>query len=593
MVKCKSIATKMEKFMFLLRWLWKNLIQYRATYITAIILAIINQSMFVINPYLRMQIIDTFIDNENAAQNLTEQRDLLIWLIVAIMGFTVLRVSLFYVSTMLFEHSSQGLLYKVRKHLYENMQGEDSSFYDHYRTGDIMTRLSGDLEMVRHSVAWVIKQMIENVILFASVVIYFFILDPLMALCLLSLTPIIYGVSSLFRKKIKPLFIGLRERLSELNTAAEENISGNRVIKAFAREDYEIERFNHKNQEYKDANQDTALMWMKFFPFLESSYGSLVVIQVIIGGIFTINGRLTLGEMAVFLSLIWAVSLPMQRLGMIINDLQRFTASANKIVEVYYNRPKIATRTDAKSLNGRIKGDIEFKNVSFKYGKDYALSDINFKIEAGQTIAIMGETGSGKTTLINLIPRVHDVSKGEILVDGIDVRMLKLNELRSGIGIATQEVLLYSDTVEGNIAFGNTEMPMDDVYNCAEIADAHGFISNMSEGYDTIIGERGVGISGGQKQRVALARALAVKPSILILDDTTSAVDLETEKHIQESLANLDFECTKIIIAQRISSVRNADNIIVLKDGKISESGKHEELLKNNGYYKEIFDLQS
>ncbi|MCL2638066.1 MAG: ABC transporter ATP-binding protein/permease [Oscillospiraceae bacterium] len=578
--------------MFLIRWLWKNLEGYRAMYIVTIFLALLNQSMFVINPFLRQRIIDTFIDNDNAAQNIIEQRDLLLWLLVAILGFSLVRVALFYVSTLMFEHSSQGLLYRVRKHLYDNMQNEDSSFYNLYRTGDIMTRLSGDLEMVRHSVAWVIKRLIENSIIFTSVTIYFLILDPLMALCLLALTPVIFGISLLFSKKIKPMYINLRERLSQLNTAAEENISGNRVIKAFAREDYEIKRFGEKNAEYKEANQNAALMWMRFFPFLESSYGVLMVVQILVGGAFTISGRLTLGELSVFLSLIWAMSFPIQQLGMLINDLQRFTASANKIIEVYYNRPKIATRTDAVSINGRIKGAIEFKNVSFKYGKEYALSDISFKIEAGQTVAVMGETGSGKTTLVNLIPRIHDVSAGEIQVDGTNIRMLKLEELRGGIGMATQEVLLYSDAVEGCIAFGNTEMPFDDVVACAEKADAHNFISAMQEGYDTIIGERGVGISGGQKQRVALARALAIKPSILILDDTTSAVDLETERHIQESLAKLDFNCTKIIIAQRISSVKDADNIIVLKDGRIAESGTHEELVKNNGYYREIYDLQ-
>ncbi|MCL2698467.1 MAG: ABC transporter transmembrane domain-containing protein, partial [Oscillospiraceae bacterium] len=215
--------------MFLIRWLWKNLEGYRALYITAIFLAIINQSMFVINPFLRQRIIDIFITHENAAENLINRREVLIWLLAAILGFSLVRVSLFYISTLMFEHSSQGLLYRVRKHLYDNMQNEDSSFYDHYRTGDIMTRLSGDLEMVRHSVAWVIKQLIENFIIFTSVSVYFIVLDPLMAFCLLALTPVIFAISLLFSKKIKPMFINLRERLSQLNTAAEENISGNRV----------------------------------------------------------------------------------------------------------------------------------------------------------------------------------------------------------------------------------------------------------------------------------------------------------------------------------------------------------------------------
>jgi len=585
--------------MFLFRWLWKNLQNYRFTYLTGISLAIINQSMFVIVPYIRQQIIDTFIDNDNAAQNLAEQKNLLIWFLIAMVGFTLLRTSLHYASTMLFEHSSQGLLYRVRAHLYNNMQGQDGSFYDYYRTGDIMTRLSGDLEMVRHSVAWVVKITIESTVLFSVSAIYFFILDPLMAVCLLAMTPVIFLISFIFNKKIRPMYIGLRERLSEMNTGAEENISGNRVVKAFAREDYEMERFGKKNDEYKTANEKAALLWMKFFPFLETSANGLMVIQLLAGGLFVIGGRLTIGEFTVFMSLIWTISNPMRMLGNIINDLQRFTASANKIIEVYYSRPKIVDRADAIAHEDRFKGEIEFKNVGFKYGGKKVLKNINFKIKAGQTLAIMGETGSGKTTLVNLIPRMHDVTGGEIKIDGINIRMLKLKELRSNIGMTTQEVLLYSDTAEGNIAFGNIEMPVDEVLKCAVLADAHGFITKMSQGYDTIIGERGVGLSGGQKQRVALARALAIKPSILILDDTTSAVDLETEKYIQENLEklenpeNLGFTCTKIIIAQRISSVKNADKIIVLKDGKIAETGTHAELVRGNGYYREIYDLQS
>ena len=284
-------------------------------------------------------------------------------------------------------------------------------------------------------------------------------------------------------------------------------------------------------------------------------------------------------------------------LGYVVSDLKRFSASANKIVEVYYSHAKIASRSDAAALSGRVKGEIEFRNVEFKFGKEVILKNISFKVKAGETVAIMGETGSGKTTLVSLIPRIHDVTKGTIFVDGHDVRMLKLGQLRESVGMATQEVLLYSDTVEGNIAFGmkDTDSPeaSDFIRDCAKTADAHEFIEKMTFGYDTIVGERGVGLSGGQKQRIALARALAVKPSILILDDTTSAVDSQTEKNIRERLKSLPFDCTKIIIAARISSAKDADKIIVLKDGKIAESGTHEQLLGNNGYYKEIYDLQN
>ena len=243
-------------------------------------------------------------------------------------------------------------------------------------------------------------------------------------------------------------------------------------------------------------------------------------------------------------------------------------------------------------LTERINGDIEFKNVSFSYGKTQVLHDINLTVKAGETVAIMGATGSGKTTLTELISRIYDVDSGQVTVDGHDVRMMKLKQLRESVGVATQDVLLYSDTVEGNIAFGNVEMTKDEVVKCADIADANGFIQKLSEGYETIIGERGVGLSGGQKQRIALARAVAVKPSILILDDTTSAVDLETETRIQENLRNLDFNCTKIIIAQRVSSAKDADKIVILKDGTISDIGTHEELIQREGYYKEVYELQ-
>lgn len=578
--------------MFLIRWLWKNMKGYRAIYCIALCMTVICQTMYIITPYFSQQVIDTFVNNENAAYNLENHRDQLIFMLVAMIGFTLIRTIIHYSANMIYEKSSQGLIYSVRKYLYENMQRQDASFYDRYRTGDIMTRLSGDLDMVRHSVAWIIKTILECIVLFSATSVYFFILDPIMAIAMLSLTPVIFFISFLFRRKVGPMYVNLRDKLSDINTGAEENISGNRVVKAFAREDYEIKRFDKMNTDYKEANQRTAFTWLKFFPSMEITAQALSVVQLIVGGIFVINGRLTLGEFTAFSSLIWTLSNPMRTVGNVINDLQRFTASANKIIEMYYSRPTIVDRADAVDKPERFDGNIEYKHVSFSFGKKKVLDDVSFSIKSGETVAIMGETGSGKTTLIDLIPRVYDVSGGEILIDGTNIRMLKLNQLRSNIGVATQDVLLYSDTVEGNIAFGNTKMPQDEVYKCAKAGDADGFITKMSEGYDTIIGERGVGLSGGQKQRIALARAMAVKPSILILDDTTSAVDLETEAHIQKSLNELDFSCTKIIIAQRISSTRNADKIIVLKDGKIAEMGTHDELIQGSGYYREVYDLQ-
>lgn len=578
--------------MFLFRWLWSNMSGYRGRYIIAMLLSVCCQSMYILTPLMSQRIVDTFITADNAVEMLRLRSDLLIWMVGAMIGFTFLRSIFQYCAAMLYETTSQAVVYRVRKKLYENINLQDATFYDHYRTGDIMTRMSGDIDWVRHSISWIIKNVLESLVLFAASVIYFFSMDALMAVCLLGLTPVIFFVSFFFKKKVRPMYVNLRERLSELNTAAEENISGNRVVKAFAREDYEIKRFDEKSLEYSGANKKAALTWLEFYPIIEITAQALTVVQLVVGGIFVINGRISIGEFTAFAGLIWTLANPMRNIGTIINDFQRFTASANKIIEIYYGKSKIADREDAVELEGRINGDISFKDVSFSYGSTNVLHDINLDIKSGETVALMGETGSGKTTLTELIARIYDVDKGQVTVDGKDVRMLKLKQLRGGIGVATQDVLLYSDTVDGNIAFGNTGMPEEEVVKCADYADADGFIRKLSEGYDTIVGERGVGLSGGQKQRIALARALAVKPSILILDDTTSAVDMETEKHIQKSLRNLDFPCTKIIIAQRISSTKDADKIVILKDGTISDIGTHEELIQREGYYKEVYQLQ-
>lgn len=564
----------------------------RGLYICGMIFTIISQSMFTITPRIASEITDTFIVNDNALANLETRSGYLIWLLIAMVGFTVLRGAMEYGSTMMYERSSQAMIYRIRNVVFKNIEDQDAKFYDSYRTGDIMTRISGDLDMVRHSIAWILRAVLECVVLFLSSIIFFFSIDWLMALCLSGLTPFIMLITAAFRKKVAPKYQVQREKLSNLNTQAEENISGNRVVKAFAREDHEIERFDELSRGFRDASKDAAFTWLKFFPFLEACASSLSVVMLVCGGLFVIFGRLTFGEYIAFSGLVWTMSNPMRQLGSIVNDWQRFTASANKIIEVYYGKPRIATREDAVDKPGRFKGKVEFDNVTLKFGNEKIIDGVSFTVEPGETVAVMGETGAGKTLLTELIPRIYDVSAGSVRVDGVDVRMLKLDQLRRNVGVATQDVFLFSDTIDGNISYGDSDMPEEDVEKVAGLADADGFIRKLSDGYDTIVGERGVGLSGGQKQRISLARALAVKPAVLILDDTTSAVDLETEKHIQHSLKSLDFDCTKIIVAQRISTAMYADKIIVLKNGKILEQGTHEELIKQNGYYKEVYDLQ-
>ncbi|WP_435924207.1 ABC transporter ATP-binding protein [Paenibacillus sp. DYY-L-2] len=578
--------------MFEMKWLWQNLKGDRTRYIVALILSVVGSSLTIVNPYIGQQIVDTFITGDNAVQNLTDQRGLLIALCIGMIGFSLLRTGLAYLTTMQYERSSQNMLYRIRIFLYNKIQGQDMQYYDHNRTGDLMTKMTGDLDMVRHSLAWIIKTIIESVTIFIAAVIYFFTIDAELTLWLLILSPPIFVVAYLFAKRVRPMYVDLRERLSQLNTTAQENIAGNRVVKAFAREEFEVEKFTEKNVNFSQANKKAALVWLDYFPYLETFAQAFNVILMIAGGYFVMNGRITFGEYAAFSSLIWAVSNPMRNIGIIINDFQRFFASVAKIVDVYYARPNIVNEHNDVEKR-RYAGRIEFENVSFKYDNATVLDDISFTIEPGETVAIMGSTGSGKTSLINLIPRFYDVSKGRVLVDGQDVRKLELDELRGNVGIATQDVLLFSDTIDGNIAYGDPDLPEEQVVEYARLAAANDFITKMPEGYDTIVGERGVGLSGGQKQRIALARAMAVRRPILILDDTTSAVDLETEEHIQKSLRELDFPCTKIIIAQRVSTTAEADRILILDGGRLVEEGTHAELLKKRGYYYDVFMLQN
>ena len=566
----------------------------RRNYILALILSIFCNALHITSPYFQSAIIDTYISNDNAVQNLQNDTAGLWWLIAGMIGFTLMRTIFQYTCNMYYEKASQGMIYKVRTHLFRKIENQDMEFYDKYRTGDLMTRLTGDLDMVRHMVSWVIKGIVESIALFTASMIYFFTIDVPTALCILTITPVIFVITRRFSRKAGPMYRNVRDRQSALNTAAQENISGNRVVKAFAREEFEKQKFRAKDEAYRNANVDAANVWLKYQPMIDIAAGSLGVILLVAGGLFIISRHLTMGQYVAISTLLWAVSMPMRNMGSYVNDLYRFMASASKIIEIYYAAPMIVDRNDSEETEEHLNGDIEFRNVYFSIDGKPILNNISFHIKPGETVAVMGATGSGKTSLINLIPRFYDTDSGEVLVDGINVKMHKVNTLRRNISIATQDVLLYSDTIDSNIAFGNSKLEEEYVKKCAQLAAAHQFITQLPLQYDTIVGERGVGLSGGQKQRISLARALAVKPAVLILDDTTSAVDMETEAYIQESLSGkLDFPCTKIIIAQRISSARNADKIIILDNGRVADIGTHDELISRGGYYKQIYDLQS
>ncbi len=578
-----------------LAWLWENMKGYRAVYMLCLVGTVTYNVMHLIVPYMSQSIIDLFLSGEQAAENLATKRNLFWELIIAMVLLTFLRTAIVYLSCMGGEVVSQKALYRIRTYLFDKIERQDMHFYATYRTGDLMTRLTGDLDAVRHMIAWVIRTIVESLALMGATAVYFFYMDWRLALCLFAIAPFIFLIIILFKNKVAPRHRALREKLAEMNTISQENISGNRVVKAFAREKYEIEKFDESNTSYSQTNQKTALTWLTYYPYVESAANLMPVVLLLVGGIFLIREQISMGQYVAFSSLIWAIANPMRQLGSIMNEFQRFSAASDKVMEIYYSQPEIVDRPGAIDRPERFQGRIEFKNVSFQYadGKLPILRNVSFTAEPGETIAIMGETGCGKTSLIQLIPRFYEPTEGEVLVDGIAVQDMKLRQLRGNIGLATQDVLLYSDSIDGNIAFGDSHITPEQVVKFARYSAASDFIARMPEGYDTIVGERGGGLSGGQKQRISLARALAVRPAILILDDTTSAVDMETEKQIQHSLNELDFPCTKIIIAQRISTTKYADKILVLQDGRITESGSHEELIAKKGYYYQVVQLQT
>lgn len=576
-----------------MRWLWENMTGYRALYVLGILGTVLYNVLQLAVPVFSEKIVDLFLTGKEAAENLSTNKELLIKLIVGMVLVTFLRTVVVYATCINFEGVSQNVLYRIRNFLFAKIEHQDMKFYDNYRTGDLMTRLTGDLDAVRHMIAWVVRMIVESFSLMFAAAVYFFYMDWRLALSLLAIAPFIFIIIVCFRNRVAPMHALLREKLSLMNTAAQENIAGNRVVKAFAREEYEKEKFDERNREFSETNQKTAFVWLHFYPYVETFANLLPVVLLLVGGIFLINGQLTMGQYVAFSGLTWALANPMRNLGGIMNEFQRFSAASKKVMEIYYSEPTIVDAPHpVEPSDSHLRGKIEFRDVSFSYEHRPVLHHISFTANPGQTIAIMGETGCGKTSLIQLIPRFYDPTQGQVLVDGVDVREYRLHDLRKNIGLATQDVLLYSDTIDGNIAYGDSNMSQERVRRFAGYSAAEEFILKMPEGYDTIVGERGVGLSGGQKQRISLARAMAIKPSILILDDTTSAVDLETEKHIQESLEHLEFTCTKIIIAQRISSTRKADRILVLKDGRIEEEGTHAELIAKKGYYYELVKLQ-
>lgn len=566
-----------------IRWFLSFLKKYRVRMIVGLILVFITALLVLINPQISGMIVDEVIEGQHY-----EKLGILLLIMI---GVTLVRSLLRFTFLMCFESSSQGLVYDMREEAYRKLMKEDFNFFNKNRTGDLMSRQTGDMDAVRHMVSHVIYFSFENILVFLMALVMIFSVNVKMALCMLIVLPFTLAVTLSQRRHIKPAFDRVRDCFSSLNAFAQETIAGNRVVKAFAKEDYELEKFDRENDGYRDAQLNAASIWMKYIPMFEILSQCLTIILMIMGGFMVIDGEMTIGNMVTVNGYLWMLNSPLRQAGWIINDLQRFLTAIEKIYKVYTTEPDIKQPEHVVEKR-KLKGSVTFDHVNYYANDDTVLKDISFHVEPGQTVGIIGATGSGKSSLINLICRFYDVNQGRVLVDDIDVRNLNLQTLRGNIGIAMQDVFLFSDTIEGNIAYGNPDCTFEQVQAAAKIANADEFIREMPEGYDTIIGERGVGLSGGQKQRISLARAILKDPSIIILDDTTSAIDMETESMIQNELKKISDERTVFIIAHRISSIIHADQILVLDNGRLVERGTHEQLLAKKGYYSTVFHHQ-
>lgn len=576
-----QICVKRGVFMDALKWIWNYVKKYRLSMLIALIFTAFFIACAFIIPVVLGRIVDDVIYGGDTG--------LLFFYSFLLIASVLIKEAAIYIRHLIIENISQNAVKSIRNSLYGKLQSLDCSYFNRTRKGDIMSRLTMDTDAIRVLIAGTVPSLIDQLFFIVIGFGIMFSASPLLTWLLLSISPFIAIFAYFLSKYIKKDFIAMREANSRLNTVVAENISGNRVVKAYAKEEYEIEKFEERNEEYKNSFMAHVRTWIRYCPTMLFFVNLTYFIFTVVGGKLVIDGSLTVGQFTIFNGCLWCITSPMSSVGNFINQFQQFNASSLKIRQLEQEQSLIVNRNVKKRDTG-ISGKIQFKNVTFAYEADRVLKNINFTANAGDTIAIIGPTGSGKSTVINLIERFYDPTFGTVYIDDINVKNIDLATLRQNVASAMQDVFLFSDTIKNNIAYGAPNATYEDVERVAKAANAHDFISKMSDGYDTMVGERGVGLSGGQRQRISLARALLKNPAILILDDTTSALDMETEYNIQENLK--ESHRTKIIIAHRISSVKNADLILVLNHGNLIEWGTHDELMAQNGYYKGVFDHQ-
>jgi ATP-binding cassette subfamily B protein len=516
---------------------------------------------------------------------------LLPWFALIMVAATALRGFFNYLNRIIMEWVSQRTIYDLRNAIYRHLHSLSFSYFDSAQTGQLMSRATADVEMLRRFLSFGLLNLLSSAMTLVLILIILLTMDVQLTLISLATIPPLLFVLYKFAKEIRPRYRLIQQQLAELTNVLQENITGMRVVRAFAREEDQIASFHTENRKYLEQNVTTARLWAFYFPLMNFISGVGLALLLWLGGRRVIEGILDIGELAAFISFLLLLVMPIRMMGWLVNMAAQAVAAASRVFEILDTESDVKEKPGALTLKD-VNGHVHLEGVSFGYEENLVLCGLDIDALPGKTIALLGATGSGKSTIINLIPRFYDVTDGKVTIDGIDVRDVTLDSLRQNIGLVLQETFLFSTTLRENIAYGRPGATEQQIVEAAKAARIHEFITTLPQGYDTKVGERGVGLSGGQKQRIAIARALLLNPKILILDEATSSVDTETEHLIQQALTRVMEGRTTFVIAQRLSTVKNADEIVILKDGKVAERGSHQELLQTGGMYSEIYDLQ-
>lgn len=568
----------------------RRMLKYLNPYKKEAIIATILVAFVVIADLSIPRLVQVIIDDGVAQGDM----NVILWTSLLMIGASLLSAAISIANTYYSVKASRGFEADLREAIFKKIQTFSFGNLDDLNTGQLLTRLTSDLNMVQLVVSMGLRMFSRAPLMFLGSFGIMFATNPNLAMVILALMPVTLVLVTFFIRLVRPLFTRVQERLDHLNQVLQENLTGIRVVKAFVRGDHENRRFEKANTSLYEISLKMAQYISIFFPIIMTLMNLGTVAIIYYGGLQVHAGTTSVGQIMAFTNYLFATMFPVLMLAMMAAQISGASASATRIMEVIDSVPEVQDSPDAVALD-EIRGRVAFENVSFSYrddGGDPVLTDVSFTAEPGEKVALLGQTGSGKSSLINLIPRFYDTSEGRVTIDGIDVRDIKMDSLRSHMGISLQEAILFSGPIRDNIKYGKPDASDEEVVEAAKTAQAHEFIMAFPEGYDTMVGERGANLSGGQKQRLAIARALLVKPRILILDDSTSSVDVETEAEIENALESLMGDTTSFIVAQRISTVLKADKILVLDNGRIAAEGRHDELMDTSPLYREIYESQ-